>query len=113
MEIKQYDIYRINLEPTIGFEIQKTRPCLVISPDEMNRNIQTIIIAPMTTKSHDYPTRVKVTLGKKTGMYFGVSMSIPYILFLLNKVRKKKIVMTKERVKPFASAIIGFLKWTP
>lgn len=67
MEIKQYDIYRINLDPTIGFEIQKTRPCLVISPDEMNRNIQTIIIAPMTTKSHDYPTRVKVTLGKKTG----------------------------------------------
>lgn len=67
MEIKQYDIYRINLDPTIGFEIQKTRPCLVISPDEMNRNIQTIIIAPMTTKSHDYPTRVKVTLDKKTG----------------------------------------------
>lgn len=67
MEIKQYDIYLINLDPTIGSEIQKTRPCLIISPDEMNRNIQTIIIAPMTTKSHNYPTRVKVTFEKKTG----------------------------------------------
>ncbi|MDO8142425.1 MAG: type II toxin-antitoxin system PemK/MazF family toxin [Candidatus Brocadiales bacterium] len=67
MEIRQYDIYLINLDPTIGFEIQKTRPCLIISPDEMNRNIQTIIVAPMTTRSHNYPTRVKVTFGKKTG----------------------------------------------
>lgn len=67
MEIDQYDIYLINLDPTIGFEIQKTRHCLVISPDEMNRNIQTIIIAPMTTKSHSYPTRVKITFQKKTG----------------------------------------------
>ncbi|MEK7291239.1 MAG: type II toxin-antitoxin system PemK/MazF family toxin [Planctomycetota bacterium] len=67
MEIKQYDIYLINLEPTIGSEIKKTRPCLVISPDEMNRNIQTIIIAPMTTKSHNYPTRVKTPFQKKTG----------------------------------------------
>src|SRR3990167_4268256 len=67
MEIKQYEVYLINLDPTIGFEIQKTRPCLVISPDEMNRNIQTIIIAPMTTKSHGYPTRVKITFKRKTG----------------------------------------------
>lgn len=67
MEIKQYDVYFINLDPTIGSEIQKTRPCLVISPDEMNRNIQTIIIAPMTTKSHSYPTRVKIIFQKKTG----------------------------------------------
>lgn len=67
MEIDQYDIYLINLDPTIGFEIQKTRHCLVISPEEMNRNIQTIIIAPMTTKSHSYPTRVKITFQKKTG----------------------------------------------
>lgn len=67
MEIKQYDIYLINLDPTVGSKIQKARPCLVISPDEMNRNIQTIIIAPMTTKSHSYPTRVKITFEKKMG----------------------------------------------
>ena len=63
----QYDVYVINLDPTIGHEIKKTRPCLVISPDEMNDNLQTVIIAPMTTKSHDYPTRVKVDFQDKTG----------------------------------------------
>ena len=67
MEIKQYDIYLINLDPTIGYKIKKTRPCLAISPDEMNRNIQTIIIVPMATKSHNYPTRVKTPFQKKTG----------------------------------------------
>ncbi|MEK6545908.1 MAG: type II toxin-antitoxin system PemK/MazF family toxin, partial [Nitrospinota bacterium] len=60
MEIGQYEVFLINLNPTIGHEIKKTRPCVVISPDEMNQNIQTVIIAPMTTNSHDYPTRVKV-----------------------------------------------------
>jgi mRNA interferase MazF len=63
----QYDVYLINLDPTIGHEIKKTRPCLVISPEEMNDNLQTVIIAPMTTKSHDYPTRIKVDFQNKSG----------------------------------------------
>lgn len=63
----QYDVYLINLDPTIGREIKKTRPCLIISPDEMNDNLQTITIAPMTTKSHAYPTRVKVDFQDRTG----------------------------------------------
>ena len=67
MEIKQNEVYLINLDPTIGHEIQKTRPCVVISPDEMNRNIRTMIIAPMTTKSHDYPSRVKLSFQGKQG----------------------------------------------
>lgn len=67
MEIEQYEVFLINLHPTIGHEITKTRPCLVISPDDMNRNIQTIIIAPMTTKSHEYPTRVKVRFKGESG----------------------------------------------
>jgi len=67
MEIVQYHIYLVNLDPTVGHEIQKTRPCLVISPDEMNQNIQTVIIAPMTTKSHKYPTRIPVTIQNKKG----------------------------------------------
>lgn len=67
MEILQYSVYLVNLDPTIGHEIKKTRPCLVISPDEMNQNIQTVIIAPMTTKSHKYPTRIPVTLQNKKG----------------------------------------------
>ena len=67
MEISQYSIYLVNLDPTIGHEIKKTRPCLIISPDEMNQNIKTVIIAPMTTKSRKYPTRVPVTVQNKKG----------------------------------------------
>lgn len=64
MEIIQYHLYLINLDPTIGHEIQKTRPCLVISPNEMNRHLKTVIIAPMTSKSHNYPSRVSLKFNK-------------------------------------------------
>lgn len=67
MEIRRFDVYLINLDPTIGHEIKKTRPCTVISPDEMNRHIGTVIIAPMTTKSHDYPTRVPCAFQGRQG----------------------------------------------
>ena len=67
MDISQYAVYLINLDPTIGHEIKKTRPYLVISPDEMNKNIRTVIIAPMTTKSHKYPTRTPLTFQGKKG----------------------------------------------
>jgi mRNA interferase MazF len=56
-----------NLNPTVGSEIQKTRPCLIVSPDEMNKHIRTVIIAPMTTAGKDYPTRVSCTFQKKKG----------------------------------------------
>ena len=61
MEVERFDVYLITLDPTRGSEIKKTRPCVVISPDEMNRNIRTVIIAPMTTKGQAYPTRVPCT----------------------------------------------------
>ena len=67
MVINRFDVYLINLDPTIGSEIQKTRPCLIISPDEMNRHIRTVMIAPMTTAGKDYPTRVKCKFKKKKG----------------------------------------------
>lgn len=67
MVINQYDIFWIDLNPTIGHEIKKVRPCVILSPDEMNFNIDTIIIAPMTTKSRSYPTRIKITFEKKSG----------------------------------------------
>ncbi len=67
MEIKQYQIILVNLDPTIGSEIKKTRPCVVISPNEMNKYLRTIVIAPMTTSSKKYPTRVKVKHDNKTG----------------------------------------------
>ena len=67
MEIAQYQIVLVNLDPTIGSEIKKTRPCVIISPDEMNKYLRTIVIAPMTTKSKNYPTRTKIKHDKKTG----------------------------------------------
>ena len=67
MEIAQYKIVLVNLDPTIGSEIKKTRPCVIISPDEMNKYLRTIVVAPMTTKSRKYPTRIEVKHDKKTG----------------------------------------------
>ena len=67
MVVNRFDVYLINLDPTIGSEIQKTRPCLIISPDEMNRHIRTVIIAPMTSAGKDYPTRISCKFKKKKG----------------------------------------------
>src|SRR4030042_2732254 len=67
MEIKQYQIVLVNLDPIIGSEIKKTRPCVVISPDEMNKYLRTIVIAPVTTSSKKYPTRVEVKHDNKIG----------------------------------------------
>jgi len=67
MKIRQYDIVLVNLDPSQGSEIKKTRPCLVISPDEINFNLRTVTIAPMTTKSRQWPTRLKVRFNKTTG----------------------------------------------
>ena len=58
MEINRFDVVLVSLDPTVGREINKTRPCLVISPNEMNHNISTVIVAPMTSKGRDYPTRI-------------------------------------------------------
>ena len=67
MVIKRFDVFLVNLDPTIGSEIQKTRPCVVISPDEINLYVATVIIAPMTTKGKDYPTRIPCQFQGKNG----------------------------------------------
>lgn len=66
--MKQYDIFIVNLDPTVGSEIKKTRPCVVISPDEMNRPLRTVQIAPMTTNTNPYPWRAPITFQRKKGM---------------------------------------------
>ena len=63
----RFDVFLISLDPTRGSEIRKTRPCLIISPDEMNEHIRTVIVAPMTTKGRPYPTRVPCTFQGKRG----------------------------------------------
>jgi mRNA interferase MazF len=67
MAVGRFEVYLVSLDPTVGTEIRKTRPCLVVSPDEMNRHIRTVIVAPMTTKGRQYPTRVPCRFGGKTG----------------------------------------------
>ncbi|MDZ8256851.1 type II toxin-antitoxin system PemK/MazF family toxin [Nostoc sp. ChiQUE01b] len=67
MVVNRFDVFLVNLDPTIGSEIQKTRPCVVISPDEMNKYIATVIVAPMTTKGQSYPTRVACQFQGKDG----------------------------------------------
>jgi len=65
--ILRFEVYYVNLDPTIGSEIKKTRPCVIISPNEMNKYLQTIVIAPMTTTSKKYPTRIEVKHDRKIG----------------------------------------------
>jgi len=65
--VSRFDIYLVSLDPTQGHEIRKTRPCVVISPDEMNHNIGTVIVVPMTTKGRDYPSRIPLTFRRKKG----------------------------------------------
>lgn len=67
MVVQRFDVWLVVLNPTVGSEIQKTRPCLIVSPDEMNAHIATVIIAPMTTKRRDYPTRMKCRFQGKDG----------------------------------------------
>ncbi len=83
MEVKRFDVCLVTLDPTIGHEIQKTRPYLVISPDEMNRYISTVIIAPMTTKGRKYPTRISCVFQKKKGQI---------VLDQIRTVDKKRLV---------------------
>ncbi len=81
--VKRFEVYWVNLDPTIGSEIKKTRPCVIVSPDEMNRHIATVIVAPMTSKGHAYPTRVTCEFEGKTGQI---------VLDQLRTVDKKRLV---------------------
>jgi len=89
MVVKRFDVYLVNLDPTIGSEIKKTRPCLVISPDEMNRWIRTVIVAPMTTKGQPYPTRVPCKFQEKDGQV---------VLDQIRTVDKSRLVQKLGRI---------------
>lgn len=97
--IEQYHVYLIELDPAEGRETQKTRPCIVVSPDEMNRWIGTVIIAPITTKSHEYPTRVPVQFQRKSGWIVLDQIRTvdkSRLIKALGKVSKETIVRIKE-----------------
>ena len=88
--MRQYDIVLVNLDPTVGHEIQKTRPCVLISPDEMNQHIGTIIIAPMTTKTRAYPTRAAITFEGKSGAI---------VLDQIRAIDKRRVIKTLGKLQ--------------
>ncbi len=90
MEVKQYQIILVNLEPAIGSEIKKTRPCVIISPDEMNTHLRTVIIAPMTTSSKRYPTRVRIKHENKIGWI---------VLDQIKTIDKQRIIKNLGRLR--------------
>lgn len=67
MAVSRFDVFLVNLDPTVGSEIRKSRPCIIVSPDEMNRHVRTVVVAPLTTSSRPYPSRVQVKFAGKDG----------------------------------------------
>ena len=101
MVVKRFDVYLVSLDPTIGSEIQKTRPCLVISPDEMNRYIATVVVAPMTTQGRPYPTRVPCRFQRKDGQI---------VLDQLRTVDKARLLRRLGRIStPTQKAVLAVL----
>lgn len=96
MVINRFEVYLVNPDPTIGSEIQKTRPCLVISPDEINHHIATVIVAPMTTKGREYPSRVKCTFEGKEGQIVLDQIRTVDKVRLVKKLGKINIDSQKE-----------------
>jgi mRNA interferase MazF len=89
--VTRFDVYLVALDPTVGSEIQKTRPCLVVSPDELNRHIATAIVAPMTTRARPYPTRVPCHFEGKDGQI---------VLDQLRTVDRTRLVRRLGRIGP-------------
>ena len=104
MVVSRFEVYLVNLDPTVGRKIRKTRPSLVISPDEMNHAIGTVIIAPMTTKGRAYPTRVPVTFQGEKGYI---------VLDQIRTVDKKRLVRRLGRITPpTAQKVLAILSET-
>jgi mRNA interferase MazF len=102
MEIKQYDIILVNLDPSVGSEMKKTRPCVVLSPNEMNKHIQNVIIAPITNTSKFYPTRLELKNKEVTGwIVLDQIRTIDKmrIIKTLSKLSSKEVVETKQILK--------------
>lgn len=102
MEIEQYDIVLVNLDPTLGSEIKKTRPCVIISPNEINDNLRTVTIAPMTTKSRKYPTRVKVKHNRQVGWVVVDQIRTidkSRVIKNLGSLSYKEIILCKQVIK--------------
>ncbi|MBX9625842.1 MAG: type II toxin-antitoxin system PemK/MazF family toxin [Gemmataceae bacterium] len=97
MAVNRFEVYLVNLDPTVGSEIQKTRPCLVVSPDEVNHAVRTVIVAPMTTKGQPYPTRVACRFKGKDGLV---------VLDQIRTVDKSRLVKRLGRIDARTAAVV-------
>lgn len=106
-KISRFEIFLVSLDPTKGSEIKKTRPCVVISPDEINWNIKTVIVAPMTTKSKDYPTRIPITFKGKSGHVVADQIRT------VDKTRLLKLVgkLTEPQAKQLLTVLQNMFAW--
>jgi mRNA interferase MazF len=95
MAISRFEVYLINLDPTVGSEIQKSRPCLVVSPDDMNHRLKTVIVAPMTTKGQPYPTRVACRFQGRNGQV---------VLDQIRTVDRIRLIKKLGRLDPSSAA---------
>ena len=100
MVVERFDVFLVTLDPAEGVEIQKTRPCSVISPDEMNRHIGTVIIAPMTTRTRDYPSRVACSFEGKDGQV---------VLDQIRAVDKGRLVRRRRIDEQMQSKVLAVL----
>jgi len=99
MTFDQYDVILVNLDPTVGSEIKKTRPCVILSPNEMNHNINTLIIAPMISKTKSYPTRVKVDTNSFIVLDQIKTIDKKRVIKYLDKLDKKSITLVKQIIQ--------------
>ena len=97
VEYSRFDVFLVNLDPTIGSEIKKIRPCVIISPDEMNRNISTIIVAPLTSRLRNYPTRVTCKVNGKQGQI---------VLDQIRTVDKSRLIKKVDSLNKRAQRIV-------
>jgi mRNA interferase MazF len=96
--VRRFDVFLVNLDPTVGSEIKKTRPCLIVSPDEMNRAIRTVIIAPMTSQGKAYPTRIPCLFQGKEGLI---------LLDQLRTVDKQRLVRKIGKLDDATSRLVA------
>jgi len=94
--MKRYELYSVDLDPTIGVEMKNTRPCLIVSPDEMNRNVQTIIVAPLTTHFRNIPSRVKIEASVANGLSETSYVALDQIKTIDKNRCRKRIGMISE-----------------
>ena len=97
MKYNHYQLIIVNLDPTVGSEIQKTRPCVIISPNEMNANLNTVVIAPITSNLRDYPTRVKVQIDLKESRI---------VVDQIRKIDKQRIIKKIGQLSPSEKEVL-------